>query len=502
MEKRRLNRRDFLCLSATVAAGAVAAACAPATPQIVEKEVIREVPVEKPVVVEKEKPVIVEKEVVKEVPVEKIVKETVIVEKVVEKPPEKPVAPAGPAKVVIMHFLHEFTEDHVKLFEEENPAITLEVIQAEPTRFFAMYAAGSPPDLLRVQAPSVPQYLARKMLYDLTPFFEVSDVLKLDDLAPANDYYKGYSALEIGEGPIYGMCKDFSPDCTIFVYKPLFEDAGLEVPSDTKPLAYQDIVELSAKLTKFEGDRTISFGYAYEAGWVDRFMMNMLGELGQSVYSEDFSKLVLVDNEEAYAVAKYYYDLAAEKLAQSSINPSPAGWFGNDFTQGILAMAQYGFWYGAMAESDVTAGQVIMIPGPMWAGVRRDPTLTATGMIMAADTKVPEAAWEAFEYYNAGAPAIERAKSGWGVPALKSMWGMMPSGTEYEQQKLKALQAELALETSPLQFNPFLGETTVADSWSTQLDRALQGEITFDKMLANVESEVNAAIQEGIDRIL
>ncbi len=475
-----LTRREMLKLTSAAAAGSLLAACAPSAPETVEVEVTREVEVEVPV------------------------KETVVVEATEAPAPTEAPPLSGPIEghVVCMHFLHEFTEDHVAMFEEENPGITLEVIAADLTRFFAMYAAGSPPDLLRVQAPSIPQYLARKMLYDLTPFFEVSEVLHLDDLAPANNYYKAYSPLEIGEGPIYGMCKDFSPDFTIFAYKPLFEDAGLGVPSDTEPLTYQEIAELSGELTQFEGDRTLVFGYHYETGWVDRIMMNMLAEIGGSIFSEDLTKLVIADNEETYAVAKYYYDLAANKLCQSIINPSSAGWFGTDFTQGTLAMAQYGFWFGAMAESDVTAGGVIMIPGPTWTGVRRDPTMTATGMIMAGATQVPEAAWKVFEYYNAGAPAIERAGSGWGVPALKSMWDMMPNSTEYEQQKLRVLQGELALETPPLQFNPFLGETTVADSWNTQLDRALMGEITFEEMVANVESEINAAIQDGIERIL
>ena len=44
MEQRKLNRRDFLRLSAVAAAGAVVAACAPATPQIIEVE--KEVPIE------------------------------------------------------------------------------------------------------------------------------------------------------------------------------------------------------------------------------------------------------------------------------------------------------------------------------------------------------------------------------------------------------------------------------------------------------------------------
>jgi multiple sugar transport system substrate-binding protein len=488
METKRFSRREFLRIGALTAAGLAVAACAPpAEPERVEVEVTREVPVEQIVEVEVEVPV----------------KETVIVEATEEPAPAEPPPAPVEGNVVAMHFLHEFTEDHVNVFEEANPGITVEVIQADLTGFFAMYAAGSPPDLLRVQAPAIPQYLARKMLFDLTPFYEASELLNLNDLAPANDYYKGYSALDIGDGPIYGMCKDFSPDCTIFAYKPVFEEAGVDVPSDSGALSYQEIVEIASQLVAFEGDRTLVFGYDYERGWVNRFMMNMLAETDEAIFTPDLTKLVIADNEAAYAVAKYYYDLAADRLGNNPVtNPSPAGWNGTDFTQGIVGMMQYGFWFGAMAESEVTAGQVIMIPGPTWAGVRRDPTVTATGMIMAGATQVPEAAWRVFEYYNAEEPAIERAKSGWGVPALQSMYDLMPNETEYEQQKLRVLQGELALETSPLQFNPFLGETTVADSWNTHLDRSLQGEFDFDEMLTLVEEEVNAAIEDGVDRLL
>jgi len=62
MERKKLSRRDFLCLSAAAATGAIVAACAPAAPQVIEVE--KEVPVEKIVV----QTVEVEKEVIKEVP--------------------------------------------------------------------------------------------------------------------------------------------------------------------------------------------------------------------------------------------------------------------------------------------------------------------------------------------------------------------------------------------------------------------------------------------------
>jgi multiple sugar transport system substrate-binding protein len=182
------------------------------------------------------------------------------------------------------------------------------------------------------------------------------------------------------------------------------------------------------------------------------------------------------------------------------VNPT-SSWAGDDFVRGVVAMVQYGYWFGGMAESDVTAGKVVMLPSPTWSSERRDPTITATGMFMAAATQVPDAAWKFFEYYNAGQPAINRAGSGWGVPALKSMYDLMPKETDFDQQRQRVLKAELDLATPPLQFNPFITETAVYDTWTVYLEQALNGAITFDELLANVEADVNTAIQEGKERI-
>lgn len=419
-----------------------------------------------------------------------------------EQPAEEPVTEVT-GTVTVMHQRNELSEDQEAQFEADNPGITMEFVDGtDLTRFYAMYAAGSPPDLVRIQAPSVPNMLARKLLLDLTPFFTTSTVLKPDDLMPANNYYKANSPLEIGSGSIYGMVKDFSPDFTVYAYKPLFEQNGLPVPDDTKAYTYAEIFEMGRKLISFEGDRQLTIGYNYEQAWIDRIWMNCLAELGKNLYSEGYEKIILTGDEDAKALAKYYHDLAVEKIASSSLNPSPNGWFGTDYTAGVLAMAQYGFWFSAMAESDVTKGQAMLLPGPTWSGVRRDPTMTATGMVASQATKVPDATWKVFEWYNGEQPAIDRAKSGWGVPGLKSMLELIPQETDFQKQANKVLQGELALETTPLQFNPFIGEAVVSTSWSKNLDQALRGEITFDTMVANIEAEVNQAIKDGISTML
>src|SRR5215216_3959751 len=134
---KKISRRDMLKLSGTFVGGALLASCAPAT--------AAPVPVVEPT----------------EAPMEPTTAPVT----------EAPVAQPVSGHVVVMHNLAEFTEDHVAAFQEANPGITVEVVDGmDPTRFFAMYAAGSPPDIYRLQAPSIPGLLARKLLLDLTPY--------------------------------------------------------------------------------------------------------------------------------------------------------------------------------------------------------------------------------------------------------------------------------------------------------------------------------------------
>lgn len=472
----KLSRREMLRLTGTLASGALLAACAPTTAPTAE--------------VVKETVIVTEKETVKE---------TVVVEPTAVPDVVKPVE----GNVVVMHFLHEFTEDHVAAFQTDHPGITIEVVDAtDLTRFYAMYAAGTPPDMVRVQAPSVPQFLARKLLLDLTPYFETSQLLKMDDLMPANDAYKAESPLQVGSGKIYGCCKDFSPDLTMYVYKPLFEEAGIDLQNGDRSFTYPELWDASKTLFKAEGDRVTIFPFGPEEGWMDRYWMNLLTEVGSSLYTEGYDKMNLTANDQAREIVKWYYDMDAEKYSYSAINPSPGGWTGNDFLAGQLAFLQYGFWFSAMAVNDVTRDNIYMIPAPSWGGVRRDPTITATGMVMTAASQNPDAGWLVFEYYNGGQPSIDRAKSGWGVPALKSQLSMIPQETDFQKQAYKVLQDELALGSSLLQFNPFLGETQVAAAWSKYEEMALTGVIDFDTMLKNIEDETNTAIKDGISAIM
>ncbi len=414
-------------------------------------------------------------------------------------PTSAPAVTSSSVLLTMMGRRSEFNEDLQQTFETANSGVTIEFIEFDQARLFAMATAGNTPDLIRVQAPDVPQLLSRNLLLDLTPYFQASSVLKLADLAPANNAYKAESPLKVGSGAIYGMVKDWSPDLSLFAYKAAFEEAGVALPATDTPITYAELAELATKLTKIDGDRIARWGYGFDDARTDRIWMSILAEQGQSLYSDDFTTMNLVGNDTARAVVQYFYDLAQARATPTPINPSPT-WPGEDFTKGTVGLAQYGFWFSAMAESDITKDQVVMLPAPTWSGGRINPTITGTGLVVSAQSKNPDAAWKLFEWYMGGEPSVDRAKSGWGVPALVSQYVLLPTESPFQQQVGAVLTSELPYAEQPLQFNPYLGGSAVNNIWKAQLEQALRGSLSFDEMLAAIERETNVAIQDGLDR--
>lgn len=406
----------------------------------------------------------------------------------------------------------ELTDKEIEQFQKENPGIKITRLVPDATKYFAALAAGTPPDLFRLQAPQFPLLLARKIPLNLQPFIDTSSVIKVDDLASANNYYRSNGgALDIGKGDVYGMVKDWSPDETIWVNLDALEEAKLPAPSLTEPMSYEDIKGYGEKLLKLNGDRVAMRGFDTNMPWVDRFWMLWLEGEGSSLFTQDFKKMDLVQNEKAREVVKYHYDLAASKVSSSPISPSPS-WPGQDFANGELAIVQYGFWFsgGLMLWANdkikpkIDAGRIVMLPSPTWKGVKRGPTITATGSIVTGATKHPNEAYKVFEWYNAKEPAQNRAASGWGVPALKSMFNKIPKEGTYRSQVWSVLEKEMTFADTTVKFNPYLegGEPGVVASLFIQFyEQALKGTLKFDELLQKLESETNVAIQDGIDRI-
>jgi multiple sugar transport system substrate-binding protein len=402
----------------------------------------------------------------------------------------------GPVTLTLMVNSGDFSKDDAKKFTDANPNITLNIIEDDATRFKVVLAAGTPPDLFRTYGPVVPSLVNRKLALDLTDYFKNSSVLKVDDLAPSAGLY-------VYQNGRYGMPKDWSPDFTLWANNTAFAEAGIPLPSATKPMTYTEIATLASKLTRREGDRTTRIGFVSDL-FFPRHVQRLLGEQDQLLYKPDFSGIVLRDNPLTLDILKYFYNLAKSNVTWNPLNPDPGSYGGEDFLKGQVGLVQYGYWFsGAIAGStDLSPTKVTFLPSPNWSDKKRlTPTVSATGYAISRTTKNPDAVWKFYEFYMGGDPAVDRAKSGWGVPSLKSLYPLMPKDSPFRQQVQTVLQDEFKFVDAKIDYNPYYDDSVFENSWKTNLEQALRGSISFDKMLENIETEVNTTISETRSKI-
>ena len=410
----------------------------------------------------------------------------------------------APTKVVVMG--KELSDGDVKVFEEAHPNISIELLQPDAAKFQAMMAAGQPPDIWRTQAPLVPQWAKRGQLLNLDKYFNQSDLIHPADLTPANNYYR-FKNGKLGVGPRYGMVKDWSPDETVWVNTDFFKGTGIHIPGPTDRWTYDDLWEIALKLKKKNPSTKWILDVANSYAWIDRHVMVQLASVGKSLYPNDFGHINLTKNPAAMAAFQYSFRYSQRKLDLGPENANPDGWSGPGFVTptGKVAMTQYGYWFLGQI-SDTKSAKVNarsrMLTAPIWKGGKHlDPTITATGWVISANTKNADAAWTLFEWYMGGKPARDRAGIGWGVPAQRSLFDRLPEKTLVQRNAKKTLLHELPASRVTLQYNPYLvglvDNTAVATAYQKYLADAAKGRMSFKDFMKKVEADTNRAIAVG-----
>lgn len=432
-----------------------------------------------------------------------------------EKAPEptKASEQGQPAKqafnVQFMYYRGEFSPDEEKFFNEKYAPLKVTQIEFDYQKLDSMLAAKTPPDIFRTYAPAIPGYKARGLLLDLTDRLEQSKVINVKDLWEANDYYcfEASGVRPTKGAPRYGIVKDFAPDNTLWCWKPAWDENGLKLWDYNAPPSYKEWLDTAKKVQKTEGDRTIRFGMSPADYWVDRLVLACVTELGKSLYSEDFTKVLIKDDKDVKEAIKWWYDAAFSGAQNTALNPIPGGDQAPVYLQGKLAMWQTGYWHTASQQYNHKADQDIdknsYFVGAPWffdKTKRVSPTVTACGGVMVKATKDPEASWSFYEYFFGKEPMETRAKNGWGVPAMKSYFDKLPKDTPFTQRSFTTLQNEMKIMPT-LAFNPYIGENTIPSLWAPEIEKALRNKTSADEMIDGLAGELNKLIQEGKDAI-
>ncbi|MGE5528730.1 MAG: ABC transporter substrate-binding protein [Patescibacteria group bacterium] len=400
------------------------------------------------------------------------------------------ISAAGQVTVTVMYNNNEFSTDMAKQFEAANPDIKLVMLETDTARYMAMSTAGNPPDIMRCNAAWIPYLVAHKMVLDLTPSLKTAKHLKQNDFLPIVDTYRL-------KGRLYGFVKDWSPTLIGYYNKDAFTEAGIPFPSPTAPYTYTQMAEIARKLQKTEGDRVIRRGLAFWPGDINAQLELTLVSTGQNLYNKDGTRIVLTTNPRVKEICKFFFDLAKEKVIPSPISPSET-WEGSMFPGGRIGMIVYGYWYGAMAEGEQLKGKVGVMAAPTWDPKlpRISPSHNIVGGFISSRTKHPREAFRVFDWFFGGPPAMDRAKSGWGVPAQKSLLPYMPNTTPFDKDRTANLNFEMK-KVRISNSSPYILPDIYENSMRKNFELALKGEITFNQFLVNVENEVNKAIADS-----
>lgn len=406
----------------------------------------------------------------------------------------------GTVTLTVMYNNNELTKDHIADFEAKNPGVKINFLQTDDTRLNAMLASGAPPDFVRGGAVGSANVNARGLATDLTPYLEKSQVLKKDDLLVVNDSFR-WDGSKIGQGAYYGIVKDWSQDATLWYNTQLFDQGKVAPLSETEPVGYDDLLALAKKLTIKQGGRTRVYGLGLEWAWnLYAPLATMILQQGEKLYTDDLVQTDFTTAAARRAVA-WYVEFGRAGVGPTSLDPLPDGADQSTFLAKRMAISQDGYWYGGNFVKETALQPAIrMAPAPVMGDHRLSPTYAGVGAWIPAKSKHKDEAWKLMEYFMAGPPAQERASSGWGLPALKSLLPKLPQDLPYQKQAYKTAQNELQF-TTPLPDSPYV----TSDAWNLALDkhlqRAIKGQSTVDEACKAITTEINKVLKQGKEQI-
>ena len=409
---------------------------------------------------------------------------------------------SGAVTLRVMYKSNELTKDHIADFESKNPDIKVDFIEYDSTRLNAMLTSGDVPDLVRAPAVGSANGNARGLATNLDPFLEKSSVLKKDDLLKVNDSFR-WDGKNVGQGPIYGICKDWSQDATLWYNRSLLEQAKIPAPSTTDAMTYDQLLGIAKQLTQKSGGRTQVYGLGVEWAWnLFAPIAMMVIQQGGSLYSADLATTDFT-TPEARKALQWYVDFGKAGVGPTSLDPLPDGADLATFMAKRMVITQDGYWYGgnfASGDGIKMQNDVAMAPAPVMGDKRISPCYAGWGAMIPAKSKHKDAAWKLMEYFMAGPPAVERAKSGWGLHALKSLMPNLPQSLPYQKQAYATTQNEVNF-SGLLPDSPYIG----GDTWSSVLDKyiqaAIKGQTTVEAACKSITDDINKALKQGKDQI-
>ncbi|HCM27534.1 MAG TPA: hypothetical protein DIC34_13475 [Treponema sp.] len=178
-------------------------------------------------------------------------------------------------------------KDIIDAFEATNPDIKVTPVAVAYNDYHAklliMIAGGQAPDVMRVDSYFFQDFMKNKALKDITGLIKTNkfDISKL--------YSVGLQDVQSG-GKFYGLPWGTAP-LYMFLNKKMFADAGIPLPANN--WTYEDLVALSKKLAKGEGENQ-QWGFGFYLGEINGMLPFVWGA-GGDLFDKTRTKFTMND---------------------------------------------------------------------------------------------------------------------------------------------------------------------------------------------------------------
>ena len=375
----------------------------------------------------------------------------------------------------------------LKEFQAEFPEIQVEASFSSAggpyrERILSMVTAGTPPEVMQVDAFSMAEFVDKQIVQRLDPYIKGDKSFKLDAYLPGGFMERH----QIHNGVVYGVPNQSESPRVLFINKRRFQEAGLTLPSDLEQQGrwnWDTYLDAATRLStgaspeRSYGTREYLGVNAEQHSWV---FLN-----GGKVLSDDVKAFV---GEMPDTMAAWQYQ--ADLVLKHRVAPPPGENLGagDPFVTGRVAVFVSGLWAAApfVNIKDLDYGVVPLPKSPK--GIRRT-VLKPNALTIPTQVKgqPAAAAWELMKFV--AGPTYQKGliRDGLALTNLKDLVDYFHKNTPVRDPKVFTDALERR-EVTPLplfprwtEFDQIVGE---------EMNKVRRGEVGLAAAVGNIKPRV------------
>ncbi|MCH3917924.1 MAG: extracellular solute-binding protein [Spirochaetia bacterium] len=293
-------------------------------------------------------------------------------------------------------------DQYISEFEEANPGVTINATRQSSKKMIELlqtaFAANEGPTVFNCESQNANPFVLAGRVAPIN-----YEAIGYKDAADVKAHYKdGMLDPVTHDGEIYGLPFEGLSWC-LYINKNVFRSAGLD-PEKDYPKTWEDMVTVSQKLVKRDGDIITRRGFDFRYPYYLETLVPMVEQLGGALFSED-GKEAIVGEEAWIKVLTYMQQWGPNGLNLGSPTYKNARKL-FDANNDDIAMCLSGLYQEARIRNDNPAfyesGDWMVVPFPVFKDAVKDTSACYYGqyyMVNAdADKKTQADSWKFIGY--------------------------------------------------------------------------------------------------------